>query len=775
MANFFASYPIEGSGGGGVTTINGLSGAVILAAGTDIIISPSGNTLTIGVVGGNLTDVGTDGIVITNGTGAVLGSGTQIAQHVADATHNGYLSSADWNSFSATSANAITALTGDGTAVGPGSAVFTLATVNGNVGSFGSSTSIPSFTVNAKGLITAASGNVVIAPAGTLTGTTLASNVVTSSLTSLGTQAADLNMGSHFITNLLDPTTSQEAATKNYVDIALAALQPAAAVYAATTVNLVGTYSNGVAGVGAAIAITATGTFTLDGTTPPQGSRILVKDQTTGFQNGIYDLTAAGSVGISPVLTRSADYNTSADMNSAGLIPVLNGTINSVTSWQQVAHITTVGTDALVFTEFTANPSLYLLKTNNLSDVASASAAFNNISPLTTLGDTLYASGVNTNARLSGNTTTTKQFLTQTGTGAVSAAPAWDILAPTDLPTITLTGDVTGASAGGSIATTIANNVITNAKLAQVPTLTIKGNNTGGAANVADLTVVQVNAILPVFTSTLNGLVPFSGGGTTNFLRADGTWATATATNYNVVTKTTTYAATSSDNVILVDDSGGSWTLTLPTAVGISGHVFIIKKTNSSMANSVTIATTSAQTIDGNASSFYKLNTQNESYELFSDGANWQIDVHKTLTDTTTYTPTFVGFGTVTNLTVFWLRRGDLLKVQGYGQTGTTTGVPAQIGLPTNLAIDTAKLPNANHLVGNFCPMNPSATGTQIPNISWGPWPMVYVPGNSNPTLNVSFAGHVQGNNLDDEQGLALANNANFSFEFEVPIAGWQA
>jgi len=90
----------------------------------------------------------------------------------------------------AVTVNAINQLTGDATA-GPASGsqseVLTFATVNSNVGSFGSSTSIPSFTVNAKGLITAASGNAVVAPAGTLSGTTLNSTVVSSSLTSVGT------------------------------------------------------------------------------------------------------------------------------------------------------------------------------------------------------------------------------------------------------------------------------------------------------------------------------------------------------------------------------------------------------------------------------------------------------------------------------------------------------------------------------------------------------------------------------------------------------------
>lgn len=93
-----------------------------------------------------------------------------------------------------TTPRTIGTVTGDATSAGStfdGSAnntnALTLTTVNSNVGSFGSSTSIPTFTVNAKGLITAASGNVVIAPAGTLSGTTLNSTVVTSSLTSVGT------------------------------------------------------------------------------------------------------------------------------------------------------------------------------------------------------------------------------------------------------------------------------------------------------------------------------------------------------------------------------------------------------------------------------------------------------------------------------------------------------------------------------------------------------------------------------------------------------------
>lgn len=107
---------------------------------------------------GNLTDPGTDGITITGGSNAVIGSGTSIAQHVADSTHNGYLSSTDWTTFNSKqpAGNYITALTGDATASGPGSVTLTLATVNTNTGSFGSASNVAGFTVNGKGLITAA-------------------------------------------------------------------------------------------------------------------------------------------------------------------------------------------------------------------------------------------------------------------------------------------------------------------------------------------------------------------------------------------------------------------------------------------------------------------------------------------------------------------------------------------------------------------------------------------------------------------------------------------
>lgn len=89
-----------------------------------------------------------------------------------------------------------------------------------------------------------------------------------------------------------------------------------------------------------------------------------------------------------------------------------------------------------------------------------------------------------------------------------------------------------------------------------------------------------------------------------------------------VVSKTTTYTAAVSDEVILCSASGGAWTLTLPTAVGITGKVYKIKKTDASV-NAVTIGTTSSETIDG--STTFPIDIQYTCVTVVSDGSNWQV------------------------------------------------------------------------------------------------------------------------------------------------------
>ena len=190
-------------------------------------------------------------------------------------------------------------------------------------------------------------------------------------LNALATPTADLNLNNYKITNLATPTLSTDAATKAYVDGVAEGLHIHAASYAATTANLNATYSNGTAGVGATLTNAgAQAAFATDGVSPSINARILVKNQTTTSQNGIYTLTTVGTVSTNWVLTRATDFDTAAEISGGDFTFVDAGSTLANTGWVSVDEVTTVGTDPIVFQQFsgagtyTASTGVLLTGTN---------------------------------------------------------------------------------------------------------------------------------------------------------------------------------------------------------------------------------------------------------------------------------------------------------------------------------------------------------------------------------------------------------------------------
>lgn len=284
--------------------------------------------------------------------------------------------------------------------------------------------------------------------------------VLATRLDQLAAPTADVSLNSHKLTNLTDPSSAQDAATKNYVDTVAQGLDAKQSVRAATTANgtLATAFANG---------------QTIDGVVLATGNRILLKNQTTQADNGIYVVNASGAP------TRAADFDNWSEVPGAFAF-VEEGTVNGNTGWTCTSDAGgTIGSTAVVFTQFsgagsyTAGAGLQLTGTqfsidSTVATLAGAQALSNKtlVTPdigvamgtsLTLTSSTPFtATGVNANFELGAKATPNTPFIDFNSSGNSNDYDVRLIAsgggAGSGLGTMTIGADVINLGAGNLIA-----------------------------------------------------------------------------------------------------------------------------------------------------------------------------------------------------------------------------------------------------------------------------------------------------------------------------------
>lgn len=280
-------------------------------------------------------------------------------------------------------------------------------------------------------------------------------NTNTSSLSSLGT-AAYLAAGSANGVATLDsggkvPTSQLPAAVVNGLEFV--------GTWNASTNSPA--LSSGVGTKGNLYKVSTSGTTTLDGISQWNAGDMLIFDGTTwdkidglpsevisvAGRTGAVTLTTSDVSGaaVDSTVVHLSGTETVSGTKTFSALPVLTGLNGLVKASSGVLSAASAGTDYLTPTGSGASltgitgSQISGNISGNASNVTGTVAVVNGGNGLTTatLGDIRYGSGANTLAALAGNTSTTKKFLTQTGTGSASAAPSWGVLVAADIPNIT--------------------------------------------------------------------------------------------------------------------------------------------------------------------------------------------------------------------------------------------------------------------------------------------------------------------------------------------------
>jgi len=289
-------------------------------------------------------------------------------------------------------------------------------------------------------------------------------------LSAFGVPTSAVAFNAQKITGLADPTAAQDAATKNYVDGVAQGLNVHDSALVATTVNLAWTYAAGTTGadggtgVGATLTNGTTGTSAIDGYTLQLNDRVLVKNQTTKTQNGIYTVTTAGTTGVSTVLTRATD----ADNHIAGQVTAgdfvfvagVSGTTSQTSQgWSQIDAGTAttppkgikIGTDNIEFSQFSGAGTY---TASNGVTLTGSNFTFN---PLSTGGLQTGSTGASILLPSTSGLTTTSSGLalnpTSTGGLTTSASGAYILLATNSGLGTSASGLAVGAGTGISVST----------------------------------------------------------------------------------------------------------------------------------------------------------------------------------------------------------------------------------------------------------------------------------------------------------------------------------
>ena len=289
------------------------------------------------------------------------------------------------------------------------------------------------------------------------------SAVTTLDIGTLGTSTANTttaNITAGTITT--PPTNNTDIVNKQYADAIATGIHFHEAVDYATTAALpAATYNNGTGGVNATLTGNVNGALTVDGytfTSPADnGTRILVKNQANGAENGVYTLSQAGnsSPGAPFILTRATDFDsvgTGVDQIDEGdFFLVTSGTANANTAWvQQTPPPIIIGTTAIVFQQFSA-PITYTAGTG-LSESPSYTFNIANIGTAGTYGSASSVPVITTNAQgqVTGVTPTAIAISGSAVSGNISGS------AGSVANALTIDGFLTGGSYNGSAPVTIA-------------------------------------------------------------------------------------------------------------------------------------------------------------------------------------------------------------------------------------------------------------------------------------------------------------------------------